>query len=166
MKKLIISIVGLFCLAAPLMADGLGEGIGRGWNVTVVTGASLTVFEGRGYVKAVYLTTGPTTSLGDYIAFYSTAPNLNNGGGILLFPPGMFASTASVIPTMVYKTTTSVTAAADNLNNAWTAGSCDTCYLEVSGANPPGGFVLGGLHVRQSVVSTGEAGKAYIYWRR
>lgn len=169
MKKLLSLVFLLGASTGILFADnGIGEGIGRGWNVTVVTGTSRTIFTGRGQVRKVYLSSGPTNATGDsYFVAFSTVPSVLNGAGVGLIPNHLFQSTAGVIPTLVYQTTTTVSNTGFSLNNSWSAGDCETCYVEIGGGGEAAGDKAGGgLHVRQSVAATGEAGKAYIYWRK
>ena len=149
----------------------------NGWMVTTTTGNAATIFTGRGYVRAVAISSGAVASIGDYVVFYTTIPVPSiNGAEAGLFGGALFASTAQVIPALVYRTTTTIAASGETLNNFWRAGDCETCYIEIGGSGQveaaggggggQTGRATGGLFLRQSAASSGEAHKVSVYWSR
>ena len=164
MKKLLVSAVLLLSMAGFARAVDLGGG----WNVTIVTGTAATIFEGRGYLKKIAMSSSATADLNEYLIAIATPPSAAiNGATPNLFGGLLFQTTAQVIPAIVYKTTTSITGAYDDLSNGWSAGDCDSCYVEIQGSGETsGGRASGGLHIRQSSASSGEARKAAVYWKQ
>ena len=151
----------LFSLALFIGFCGVSHAGGRqgaGWYVTVVTGTHKVVFEGKGFVKSISLSSGATANFGDYILGYSTAPfaALNGADGASLgFGGSLFSSTAQVIPSLVYKTTTTISGQGDVLTTQWKVGDAPNDFIEVPA-----------LIIRQNQTSTGEANKATILWSR
>ena len=163
MKKLIVSFALLVGIVGMAQAGGRQ---GQGWNVTIVTGTAMTVFEGRGYLKKIILSSGTQSLNLDFLQAYSTAPNVFNGAGAGLIPNHLFAATAAVTPALVFLTT--ATPVNGNFNLQWSVGECDDCYVEIPGDSTPGtgGRVGGGLHIRKSVEASGFADQAAVYWSR
>ena len=158
MKSLIVALGLLIGIVGVSHAASASQG--QGWKVTIVTGTAGTVVVGGSGTKLrkVVLSSGTSAGLGDFIQLYTTAPNTTNGAGSGLWPVPLFVATAAVTPPIVFNTTNTVNAAGANLNNIWSLGECDDCYVEIP--------ALGELHYRKSAEISGGANQAAIYWSK
>ena len=154
-KKLFLGLLAIALVAPTMRAEDTLTG--GGWNVDIVTGTHQVISLNRVKLKAIVLSSGPTTATGDFfLQAFSTSPQIADGAdGEALFPGPLFTSTAAVTPVIVYKTTTSVTSTGESLNNTWKIGDCENCYVETKG-----------LIIRQSQNSLGHAGRAAVYWKK
>lgn len=165
MKSLIVATLLLgFCSLVHA-----GGRAGRGWNVTIVTGtvANIGAPGTRIFLRKIVLSSGTTASSGDYMIAYSSTPGPANGGGIALFPNSLFNSTAAVTPALVFMTTTTVSGVGStSLNNVWSVGECEECYVEIGPGEAPGSNIRtsGALHIRKSAEASGGANQAAVYW--
>ena len=138
----------------------------QGWNVTVVTGTAITIASGvHLYLKKIVLSTGTTSSLGDYLVAYSSVPTPVTGAGLGLIPNHLYQATVAVVPALIFQTTTTVAATGQGvaINNGWSAGDCDTCFIEIGANGTPSGQG-GALHIRKSAEASGQANIATVYW--
>jgi len=155
MKKLILALA---LVVGTVGISKAGGRQGQGWNVTVVTGTAITVFEGRGYVKKIILSSGTTTGQGEYLNAYKSIPTIANGAGAVLMPHGLFGSTQSIVPSLVYGTTTTVSGTGSRLNNEYGVGDGPNDFIEIPSD--------GALHIRQPQQATGGANTATVLWSR
>ena len=138
---------------------------GQGWSVTYVTGTATTIFAGRGYLWKIALSSGDSAAglQGEFLQAFSTAPNITNGGGVTAMPNHLFVSTTALTPPLVFLTT--ATNNGGSLNQEWSLGDCDTCFVEIpagSSATVTGGRTGGGLHIRKSAGASGNANQAAV----
>lgn len=164
MKNMKSLIVALALVIGTVGIAKAGGRQGQGWNVTIVTGTAATIFEGRGFLKKIVLSSGTTTSSGDYLVAFATAPSPSNGAGISAMPPSLFMTTAAVTPAIVYNTTSTVAGVGTQINNVWNVGDAPNDFVEIGGDEQTGASF--GLHIRQSVQATGQANTAAVYWSR
>lgn len=156
MKGLIVTLALFIGIVSCVGTSHAGGRQNQGWYVTVATGIHTTVFLGKGFVRAIYLTTGTVTSLGDYAMGLVSTPTAANGADQSILTGGpLFQSSAAATPALVFKTTTTISSAADNLNNNWKMGDGLNDFLEVNN-----------FFLRKSCETLGEACKAFIYWSR
>lgn len=152
MKKLIIVCSLLVGLAGVSHAER-----GRLWKVTIVTGTHQTIIDPArpygGYLKAIIVSSGATTSLDNFTLAYTTQPTTAAGATAGLFGGSHFSSTAQVTTAIIHKTTSTVSSVADNLSNSWSAGASEDSYIYVDG-----------LIIRSNAESTGEADKKAVIW--
>ena len=129
MKGLIVGLALFIGIVGMAQAGGKQ---GQGWNVTIVTGTATQIFNGRGYLFKILLSSGNSAAglQGDFLQAYSTAPFAGNGAGQTLIPNNLFVGTCAVTPPVVFLTT--ATNAGGNLNNQWSLGDCETCFVEIA----------------------------------
>lgn len=154
----------LLVFALLLGIVGIAESAGRsgqGWNVSIVTGTSLTIGgDGkRVFLNKIVLSSDTTAGVGNYLMAFSTQPNLSiNGSDATLFGGPLFQATAAVIPALVYQSTASVSSiGSPTLNTTWSMGDCDICFIEIQGTT-------GALNIRKSANQSGQAVQAAVYW--
>lgn len=131
----------------------------QGWTTTTTTGTSLVIGGdgSRTYFKRITLSSATASVSGEFVVVLSTVPSAAiNGAADTLLGGLLFQTTAQLLPALVYSTTATVTSG--NLNNGWTAGDCDTCYIEIEGSKA--------LVLRQPTASSGEALKASVMWSK
>lgn len=130
------------------------------WNVTIMTGTSITIGGSQAVnLRRIINSSGTTASLGDYVQGFRVAPSPSNGEGPALMPRDLFVATAAVTPAIVFNTTTSVTGSGTSINNVWSIGECEACYIRVP-ADSNGGT----LHFRKSSQGSGGANITAIIW--
>ena len=154
MKKLLIAFSLLIGVVSFAKAGGRN---GQGWISTVSTGNAITICTPPGtcYLKSIILSSGATTSLGDYVMVFSTIPMTQNGSVSGLFGGALFASTQAITPAIVFKTTSTVSGIADNLNNNWGLGDSPDSFTQVPA-----------IFIRSSAESTGGAGQVNVIWSK
>ena len=152
MKRLFV-VFALFAGLTALVKAGGRQG--QGWDVTVVTGTHTTIFEGRGYLRKIALSSGTVTGTGEWLVAMST---YGLGNGPQLMPGPLAQSTGAVTPPLVFYSTNTLTFTGASLNNSWSIGDCDTCFVEIPGD--------GGLIIRKSAESSGAANIATVYWSK
>ena len=143
---LALAVIGLFGMSHVQAGE-------RRWVVTVTSGTHQTIFHSYGYLGSITMSSGTTTSNGDYLIGFSSAPSAGAGANNTLMANDLFTATATVIPAMVFQTTTSVVAGT-SLNNYWKAPTDD------------GVFVDSDLVIRQSAAKSGGANTAMIIWSK
>ena len=160
MKKLIV-VLSLLLGVGLVSKVNAGGRSGQGWNVTVVTGTHKVVWTGKGYLRGISVSSGATTSLGNYTIGFSTnlLPNENIGDRL-------FIATTAVTTAIVHRTTTTLSSADSGLNNSWSLGDCESCFSEIGSEGDNFKIIGTGLVIRQSAESSGQAGVATVYWSR
>lgn len=159
MKSLIVALALVTGLVGIAKAGGKQ---GNGWNVTIVTGTAVDIGGGqRTYLKKIILSSGTTTSFGEWLQAFSSAPSVSQGAGNSLMPNHLYVSTRAVTPPIVFATTTSVSGLGASLNNVWYAGDGEDDYIEIPGTS---GDQSRGLHIRKSAETSGGANQAAVYW--
>ena len=167
MKKLLVVLaltVGVYGLAHS------SPRAGQGWNVTITTGLNTIIVRPDTtnrpiFLKKIVLSSGTTSSTGDYVQAFSTVPSPGQNGAEA-GPSGgvLFVATQAVTTAIVFQTTTTANNFnATGLSNEWSVGDCDECYLEISGdvTNPAAGLII-----RQSAAPSGGANTATVYWKQ
>src|SRR3990167_925403 len=169
MKSLIVSLALFIGMVGFAQAGGRQ---GQGWEVTIMTGTALTVFEGRGYLRAIINSSGSIVTANDnFIQCYSTVPSVQNGAGTTLIPPSLFVATAALTPAIMFLSSTTVNSGAigiiNGFNNIWKIGDGESDFVEVQGnaAAVAGGRAGGGLHCRKASASgLNNSDTSAIYW--
>ena len=119
----------------------------------MATGSSLTI-GGNGrrvFLKSITLSSGSQAGQGDYLMAFTTAPSVGvNGSDATLFGGPLFIATAAVVPSLVFLTTTTAgTVGTSDLNNSWSVGECDDCFIEIAPDQ--------GLNIRKTMAIQGGA---------
>ena len=156
MKNLIVSFALLIGIVGMAQAGGRQ---GQGWDVFIATGFSGTVpgtdNGTRSYLKKISLSSATNSGGGDCMVVYSTGFGNGSGEGGSLFGNPLFTATAAVTPALIFQSTASTL---PSLNNNWSVGDCDGCFVEIGGD--------GAIVYRKTIQQNGPSGTAAIYWSK
>jgi len=140
-KKIILAAVVLLGLGVSKV-QAFSETLSSAWTITEVSASSAQVFSDGGYVKALYLSSGPAGS-NNYVVLVDTdAPD-----GVTGF--NTFPSASKKSPALVFST-----------NSA----STDRWFTVFDYEDPI--FLKEGAFVFKSATNSGEAIKAFLKWKK